>query len=93
MPVADGVVTLVPESLKRLRIDFQTAIVAKGKFSLAGIAPGRYRLWAWKWVDTGSVLFDPEFLKPYESLAGTVDVAEGAKGNVTLRLIPMPGEE
>jgi hypothetical protein len=42
---------------------------ASGKFTINGIAPGTYKLLAWDKVDNNAVMYDPDFLRPYESAA------------------------
>lgn len=55
-----------------------------------GIAPGSYRLLAWKLgvADGNTVLYDPDFLKPYEARARIVQVAPSSRETVQLQAIP-----
>lgn len=55
---------------------------ADGHFHMQGIAPGSYKLFAWESVDFDRVMYDPDFLRPYDSSGQSVEVAEGSKQNV-----------
>jgi len=57
-----------------------------GRFTLKGVAPGEYRLYAWEEpMPTGEV--EPELLKPYEGHAVKVKVAEGGREQVEVKLV------
>jgi len=79
---------LIPDR-QRDRIDlYKTAMSdANGLFTLRGVAPGDYHLFAWEAIDPYSY-FDPEVLKQFESKGKPVHIAESAKENVDVRLIP-----
>ncbi len=62
----------------------------KGRFSITGVAPGAYRLYAWVEPVT-DVLADPEFLRRFEAKATPVTVGEGEKAQVDATLIK-PGD-
>lgn len=49
----------------------------KGRFSLAGVAPGEYLLFAWEDVDSATVE-DPEFRRQFEQQAVKISMARGA---------------
>jgi hypothetical protein len=78
-------VVLIPESHGLLRSDLYKRVVADaaGQFSIAGIAPGEYRIYAWKGL-YGYDYFDPAFLKPFEGSGLRVQVTSG--GLVKLQL-------
>ena len=68
---------------------FKTApIDATGHFSLAGIAPGEYKLFAWEHAEDGAYQ-DPEFLKPYENQGQAVTIREGSRETAQLKVIPV----
>jgi hypothetical protein len=84
----DGVtVTLIPTGAHRSRgfYKFPTTDAA-GKFTIYGIAPGSYKLLAWDNVDNNAVMYDPDFLRPYESAAQTVEIPPGGKKTLDLKL-------
>ena len=85
-------ITLAPEplQLEQLRRQRTATSGADGRFTLTGIAPGEYRLYAWEEsVSLASV--EPEDLKPYEADSVKVRVGEGAREQVELHLAkPQP---
>jgi protocatechuate 3,4-dioxygenase beta subunit len=88
-PVADAVVVAAPEASQRLHGDHlhKTASDQNGRFTLRGIAPGQYSLFAWDNVE-GEAYYDPEFLKNYDPQATSLGVSEGDRRNVQLHVIP-----
>jgi hypothetical protein len=86
-PAPGATVALVPDEPRRRRTDlFRTAVSDQnGRFSLKGIAPGDYHLYAWQEVEDGAWQ-DPEFLKPFENGAEAVSVEEKASLTVQLKL-------
>ena len=88
-PFSGATVTLVPEEKRRERRElFKTAATDQyGRFTLRGIAPGTYQLFAWEEIEPGAHQ-DSEFLKPYEKLGHEVTVEEGSRLSAELKLIP-----
>jgi len=88
-PVANAVVVAVPESRMRSRIDHYRKTVADqtGRFSLRGIRPGDYTVFAWESVD-GEAYYNPDFLKAYEGQGSTVHVSEGERKSLQIDAIP-----
>jgi protocatechuate 3,4-dioxygenase beta subunit len=86
---ATATVVLVPD----LRHRDQTQLFkmmgtnASGHFTIAGIAPGDYKLFAWQHVE-GDGPQDPEFLKPYENQGQSLTIREGGRESMQLKLIP-----
>jgi hypothetical protein len=58
-----------------------------GGFSIRGIAPGSYKIFALEDADADQVMYDPDFLKPYDSKAQSIEIDEGGKVSVRLKLI------
>ena len=86
-PCGGVTVTLIPTSGHRSRPFYRFPTTdASGKFTISGIAPGSYKLLAWDKVDNNAVMYDPEFLRPYESYAQTVEVLPGSKKALDLKL-------
>jgi hypothetical protein len=85
----DGVIVAVPEAPQRSHSDrFQKTVSdQRGRFSLHGIAPGKYSLFAWENVD-GDAYYDSEFLKNYEQQATSLRIVEGDRKSVQLQVIP-----
>jgi hypothetical protein len=80
-------VALIPAGAHRSRpfYKFPTTDTG-GKFTVGGIAPGTYKLLAWDKVDNNAVMYDPDFLRPYEAAAQTVEVLAGSKKSIDLKL-------
>jgi len=62
----------------------------QGRYLFVGIPPGSYRLLAWKLgvADGQTVLYDPDYLKPFEALARLVQVAPNSRETIQLHAIP-----
>jgi hypothetical protein len=80
-------VALVPED--RHRRDLYLALLASptGRFELQGIAPGSYKIFAWKDAPPGS-WYDPDFLQIYEDRGLPVQIAPGSAEYVELKRMP-----
>jgi protocatechuate 3,4-dioxygenase beta subunit/uncharacterized protein (DUF2141 family) len=92
--VANAVVVAVPEEHLRNRPDrFKKTISDQsGRFTLHGISPGDYTLFAWESVD-GDAYYNPEFLKSYQSQGRALPLAEGDRRTLQLTAIPEPGDQ
>lgn len=93
-PVSDAVVVAVPEARMRGRVDRyrQTISDQDGHFSLRGIRPGDYTLFAWENVD-GEAYYNPEFLKAYAGQGSALQVSEGERKSVQLSVIADSDEQ
>ncbi len=87
-PVAMAIVTLIPLAAQPVKSLYKwTQTSPAGHFHMRGIAPGSYKLFAWEDADPNQVLYDPDFLTPYDSLAKSIEIAEGGKESVQLAVI------
>jgi hypothetical protein len=87
-PAEDATITLVPTGTHRSRAFHKsTNADSAGHFTIRGIAPGEYKLYAWDKVDTNAVIYDPDFLRPYEALGQAIDVAASDKKVIELKVI------
>lgn len=84
--VPDAVVVAAPEMRSHPDRFLKTASDQRGRFSLHGIAPGQYSVFAWDNVD-GDAYYNPDFLKAYEQQALPVRIVEGERKNVQLHVI------
>jgi alpha-tubulin suppressor-like RCC1 family protein len=88
-PASGATVVLVPDAAHRQRADLfkRTVTDTAGHFTLTGVSPGEYRLFAWEDVETGAYQ-DPEFLQPFESKGESITIREGGHESRQLKLIP-----
>ena len=82
-PATAATVALVPDEPRRAQTRLYKGITTDqyGRFTIKGIAPGGYKLFAWEVVEEGAYQ-DPDFLKPFEVL-GTPFILQdfwGGKG-------------
>ena len=86
-PVAGATVVLAPQGKQNARTDLFRDIQSDqyGRFTVEGVAPGDYRLFAWEDVDPG-MWWDPDFRKKYvaKSTAVTIGAKEKAQAKVHL---------
>lgn len=84
-----AVVILVPEPSRRDRDSLYMGATTDqyGRFTLRGIPPGEYKLFAWQEIERGAYL-DPDFLKPFEDRGEPIRLREGETKTATLKLIP-----
>ena len=80
-------VVLVPEDrLRRRTILYRiSAVDETGRFSMSGIVPGDYTIFAWEELE-GSVYFDPDFIRRFETQGEPVRIEEGSHPSVTIRV-------
>jgi hypothetical protein len=83
-----SIVTLLPDPMREGRNDLYRMTTAdqNGQFTLRGIPPGEYRLFAWEDVEPGSYM-DPEFLKPHESKAQKISIKAKSQQQVLVAQI------
>ncbi len=93
-PVENTVVVAVPEPRMRTRLDryHKTVSDQSGHFTLRGIRPGDYTLFAWESIE-GDAYFNPEFLKSYEGQGSGLKVGDGERKSVQVNVIPVAENE
>jgi hypothetical protein len=87
-PVGEGTVVLVPDVTRRHRPDqYRVASPnASGRFSMGGIPPGDYKLFAWESVETNAWV-NADFISNYEEFGTGVTVSPNAQVSAQLRVI------
>jgi hypothetical protein len=88
VPVAKALVVLGPDPAHRDRAEMyrikETDML--GRFSLVGLPPGDYTLFAWEPVQ-GTSYVDPDYLQGFEGFGKPIHVEEGQQQAVQLGLI------
>jgi sarcosine oxidase gamma subunit len=85
--VANARVTVVPASNSPRRDLYKSATTgADGSFIISGLPPGNYKVYAWEEVEQNAWM-DPDFRRPFESLAASATIRDASGPNLTLRLI------
>jgi hypothetical protein len=59
-----------------------------GRFTIGGIPPGEYKLFAWPNLEPNAFM-DPSFMENYERLGVTVNILPKADMKTSVRLIPL----
>jgi hypothetical protein len=87
-PVSNAVVVAVPETRLRTRVDRYRKTVSdqSGRFTLRGVEPGEYTIFAWESVE-GEAYYNPEFLKSYEGQGSGLKVGDGERKSVRVGVI------
>lgn len=88
-PFAGARVVLVPDEAHRRRQElFKSANTDQyGRFTLRGVAPGTYTIYAWESIDEGAYM-DPDFLKTYADTGKSIQVSESSRISADLKVIP-----
>ena len=88
-PKPGTIVTLVPPERRRQNPDLYKIVTsaAQGRFTIIGVAPGSYKLFAWESVAQGAYQ-NSAFLARYENRGYPVVVAPASTTNVQITAIP-----
>jgi hypothetical protein len=89
-PFASAQVALVPhESRRQNPALYKTAISdAAGNFTISGVAPGEYKLFAWEYVPA-TAWMNPDFLSRHEARGQSITLASGSPVEAHVILIPL----
>ena len=88
-PVANATIVAVPALRYRKRPDHYTTGTSDqtGHFTLQGVRPGDYTLFAWESLD-GEQYFDPDFVKRSEGQGSAMKLAESERKTIELEVVP-----
>jgi Carboxypeptidase regulatory-like domain len=92
-PVSNANVVAVPEArFRKLTSRFRVSTTDQiGRFTLRGLTPGSYTVFAWQDMDH-DLYSDPDFLKSQESNGTPVKLEESSNQKVDLKLSPVAEE-
>jgi protocatechuate 3,4-dioxygenase beta subunit len=87
LPAVGAVVALVPDEARRkqFRLYKSTTTDQYGKLIMRGIAPGKYKLFSWKNVESNA-WEDPDFLKQFEDQGAEITAEENGRLSIQLKL-------
>jgi hypothetical protein len=89
-PVPGATVVLVPPPERREdRVLYRTATAdAAGKFTIRSVAPGNFKLFAWRQAVPGGAYFNAMFMSKYENLGRSINVME--RSTITQQITAIP---
>lgn len=86
-PIESARVTVVPATESRRNDLYKSATTAEdGTFTVSGVPPGEYEVYAWEEVETNAWM-DTLYRQPFQALAEDVEVEPGLAANATLDVI------
>jgi hypothetical protein len=90
-PLDGATITLVPDALRRQRPDQYRVASAgeEGRFSIGGIPPGEYKIFAWESIEANAWM-SADFMRPYEDLGASAIVGANARIPAQLSAIAPP---
>jgi len=93
-PVPNAVVVAVPEPRLRGREDHYRKTVSDqgGRFTLRGIPPGEYTVFAWDNAD-GDAYYNPDFLRSYEAQGNALHLKEGDRKSLQISVVSVAEDE
>jgi hypothetical protein len=87
-PVAGTQTVLIPDRLLDRVELYKTAVTDQnGHFTIRGIAPGEYKVFAWEAIEQFAY-FDPDIVRQYEQKGEAVSISESSKVTVNVNVIP-----
>jgi len=92
-PVVDAEVVAIPDPIRRKRRDLykQDSTDQRGHFTLHGLNPGQYTVIAFEGLEDD--YSDPDFIKSYEGRGQSVEIKEGERKSVLLKVVPSTDEQ
>lgn len=91
-PVQNAMIALSPDPVAlRQRPDLQKSVTSdeQGSFRIGNIPPGAYKLFAWRFVESGAWI-DPDFRSLYETRGTLIYVEPGSQGQAELTVMDTP---
>jgi hypothetical protein len=89
-PLAAAQVVLIPDKRDRTELFKPEFTDKNGRFIIAGVPPGDYKLFAWEDL-ARFAFFDPEILAQFEERGKAIHVEESSEQNIELKALPAGG--
>jgi protocatechuate 3,4-dioxygenase beta subunit len=88
-PVTNATVVLAPPQSRRgnRALYKKVSTDSSGHFSMAGVAPGGYKVFAWEVAPPDTAYMNAEFMAPYEERGQVVTLTTGANANLQVLAI------
>lgn len=87
-PLTGVQAVLIPDKSRERRELYKMAVTdMEGHFTIRGLAPGNYKLFAWEDIEPFSY-FDADVLNAYDSKGTPVSIRESSKETVEMKIIP-----
>ena len=92
-PASNATVVAVPEErYRKLHERYKVSSADQnGRFTIRGLAPGSYMVFAWQDIDE-ELYYDPAFLKSQESNGTALKVGEDSRQKIELKLSPVSAD-
>jgi hypothetical protein len=89
VPMPNAAILLVPifQGMSATNAALPATTNAAGRFTIPGVRPGDYKLFAWEYIEPGS-WEAPGFLNPYEAFSKSVRVASNSKQDAQVSVAP-----
>jgi hypothetical protein len=88
-PMPNAAILLVPilQGLPATSAALPARTDAMGRFTIPGVRPGNYKLFAWEYVEPGS-WEAPGFLNPYEAFSKSIRIASNSRQDTQVSVAP-----
>ena len=87
-PVRGFQTVLIPDRFRDRTELYKTAVTDEnGHFTIRGITPGEYKLFAWEAIEQFAY-FDSDFLRQFEQKGKPVSISESSKVTAEVKVIP-----
>ena len=91
-PVQGTQAILIPDRTRDRTELYKTTLTDQsGRFTMLGIPPGDYKVFAWEALEQFGY-FDPDLMKRFEPQGKAVHIAESSKENIEVKIIPAPSQ-
>jgi hypothetical protein len=83
---------IAPANRKRIDLFKTASSDSSGQFTIRGVPPGIYKVFAWRELER-NIFLDQSFMERFETYGAPAHVDEGGHVNVTTTIIPTNGHQ